>query len=165
MSDAAQPRLSRKNALMVALAVTCTVIWGRVLYQVATGLDPVEQPALVLPVAAPGLATDGEAVIPIRQDQFALLDSAFRDPFQPPAQLLPRPTAPRTSRRRVPSEPNPLSLSLQGVIDDTALLQDENGVLHFAHTGDRIGTAQVLRIEKTQVVVRHAGRTTTLPLR
>ena len=150
-----------KGVLFYVLLCACLGVWGYVLYQIAHGLGPAEDPFDTVSLVS---AVEGEPASATRRlGPSVTYKSDFRDPFQQPPGLF----APRVARaRRVskPSAPEPPPLSLSGVVDETALLRGEDGSVYVVRVGERAGGVQVLKVHRDHIVVRFEGRSHTLNL-
>lgn len=155
---------NRKRLTGIVLGALCLVIWGRVLLQVASGLQAEPASASELRVAALPDAPPPEAGLPERAELAVDLDTSYRDPFRLPPALWPAPTQPRRPTRASQPTPPP-ALTLQGLIGTTALVQGEDGTVHMVGVGDAVDGARIVRLAPSGLTVRYAGRTHTLTLR
>lgn len=150
-----------KGVLFYALLCACLGVWGYVFYQIAHGFSQVEDPFEAVSLT-PSLDLESSSALR-RSRPRALYSGDFRDPFAPPAALFTPPPSSSPRRARPPSsEPPPLSLS--GVVDETALLQGEDGAAYVARAGEHAGGFQVLTVQPDRVVVRYEGHAHTLHL-
>ena len=149
-----------KGLLFYALLCACFGVWGYVFYQIAHGFSQVEDPFEALSLAP--VLEPGSSSAPRRPGPSLTYKGDYRDPFaRPTALFAPRPSS---SRRRAKLPPEPPPLSLNGIVDETALLHGEDGSAYVARVGEHAGGIQVVKVQRDYVVVRYKGRSHTLHL-
>ena len=160
MSDSAAKK--PRSLLFYALLCACLGIWGYVLYQIAHGLGAAEDSFDDMALASTAEASLTPATR--RPGPGIAYSGDFRDPFQRPPGLFAPAVTPAARRPAQPAAPEPLPLSLNGVVDETALLRGEDGSVYVARVGENAGGARILKVERDHVVVRFGGRSHTLKL-
>ena len=154
--------MKKRGFLFYSLLGAIVLIWGKVIYGIATGLPHEEirtTNTLQPPTQQPHNNKDG---LPVT------FDASTRDPFLVPDRLF---RARRTSTKKLESpsvshaEPASPPLSLMGVVDETAMLQGPNDLVVFARAGDNVFDMTITSIAPDSVTTRFEGRDITLTLK
>ena len=100
-----------------------------------------------------------EEVAPVLEEAQAEAGNEYRSPFLPPAALFeqPAPEDETSAVEAVPAEPEPPPLTLIGVVDETALLQDPAGGVHLVSRGEMLEEVRIEKIDPDRVLIRFEG--------
>lgn len=91
----------------------------------------------------------------------------FRDPFTPvlTSTASARPVNSSEPGEEVPDEPEQMpELTLTGIFENTAVIQDMNGGVHFAGPGDSIGDVILKSVNSNSITLSYMNKTLTIQL-
>ncbi len=139
-----QPR----RMLTLMLLLLAGGIWGYVGYRVfaATGTEFAE-PVPLVPVVTEETTTHETARVGAQEEVL------LRSPFLPPEVLFEPQEEVETEEIKAP-EPVPPPIKLIGLVDDTALIQDQSGHVYFLSPGEEHQGARLEKMEHDRIWVR-----------
>ncbi len=161
MGDSSAANWKERKGIVLVLLVAVVGIWGYAGYTLFSTLGAVGDEAVserVVPSERPRASPP-----PVDRSAF-VYTGAFRDPFGSAYREAVALSPSSTPRTQPAPEPEPPSVRILGLVNETATVETASGAIRFVRRGDEVDGARVTAVRASGITLRKAGRSYDIPV-